>query len=66
MLLFLEMKKDILVFDERPMDGLDNTTLNAEAKCSINISKSKKKVCISQSVFHILMVWKFINLKEKA
>ena len=31
MLLALEIEKDISVFDKSPSDGLDNTTVNAEA-----------------------------------
>ena len=34
--------KDILVLGEGPRDALDDATITAEAKCSINISKPKK------------------------
>ena len=36
-------KKDILIFCEGPMQGLDNTTLTA-AKYSINFTESGKKL----------------------
>ena len=38
-------EKYILVFGEGPTQGLDNTTITAEAKYSINFTASKKK-CI--------------------
>ena len=37
-----DRKKDILVLGERPADGLDDTTIAANAKYSFNITKSKK------------------------
>ena len=36
-------KKDILVLLEVPTQGLDDTTITAEAKYSINFSKSERK-----------------------
>ena len=36
--------KDILVLGEGPTQGLDDTTITAEAKYSINIKK-RKKIC---------------------
>ena len=39
-------KKDILVLGERPTDGLDDTTIAANAKYSFNITKPKK-ICLS-------------------
>ena len=38
-------KKNILVLGERPPDGLDDTTITAEAKCSVNISNHRNKIC---------------------
>ena len=38
-------KKDILSLGERPPDGLDDTTITAEAKCSVNISNHRNKIC---------------------
>ena len=38
-------KKDILVLRESSTDELDVSTIKAEAKYSINITKLEKKVC---------------------
>ena len=38
--------KDILILGEGPTQGLDDTTLTAEAKYSINFSRSNKKFCL--------------------
>ena len=50
MLLFLELpivllcmlviKRDILLLGEDPTQGLDDTTITAEAKCPINLTRS--------------------------
>ena len=40
-------KKDNLVLGEGSTDGLDNTTLTARVKCSVNITRSRKKICLS-------------------
>ena len=40
-------KKDILVLGEAPIDGLDNISIIAEAKYLVNITKSRKKICLS-------------------
>ena len=42
-----DRKKDILVLGEGPTDELDKTSITEEAKYSFNISKSKKKNCLS-------------------
>ena len=39
--------KDILILGKGPTRGLDNTTLTAEAKYSINFSRSQRKFCLS-------------------
>ena len=39
-------EKDILIDGKVPKQGLDDTTLTAEAKYSTNFSKSQRKVCI--------------------
>ena len=39
--------KDILIFGKRRTQGLDNTTLTAEAEYSINFSRSQWKFCLS-------------------
>ena len=41
-------RKEILAFRKGLTDGLDDTTITTEAKPSINITKSKKKICLSQ------------------
>ena len=40
-------RKDILIFGEGPTQGLDDTTLTAEAKYSINFSRSTINFCLS-------------------
>ena len=40
-------KKDILILGIGPTQGLDDTTLTAEAQYSINFSKSNRKLCLS-------------------
>ena len=40
-------KNDILVLGEVPAQGLDDTTLTAEKKYSINFTESRKKFCLS-------------------
>ena len=40
-------KKDILILGKGPVQGLDDTTLTAEAQCSINFSISNRKFCLS-------------------
>ena len=52
-------KKDILVLGIGPTQGLEHT-LNAEKMYSINFTVTKKKLVIC-----LLMVQKFINLKQK-
>ena len=45
-LYILIIEKSILVLDEGPRHGLDDTTITPEAKHSFNITKSKK-ICLS-------------------
>ena len=40
-------KKDILILGEGPTQGLDDTTLTAEKKYSINFTEHNKKFCLS-------------------
>ena len=42
-------KKDILVLGEGPTQELDDTTITAEAKYSISLSRSERKFCLSLS-----------------
>ena len=63
-------KKDILILDESPMQGLDDTKLTAEKMYYINFTEHNKKfiwICIikDQIVIYLVMVLKFINLKQK-
>ena len=41
-------KKDILVLDIGQTDGLDNTTITAEAKDSTNFTEQRNKLCLSE------------------
>ena len=40
-------KKDILILDEAPTQGLDDTTLTAEKKYPINFTVSQRKFCLN-------------------
>ena len=41
------IKKDIVVLDEEPIDELYDSTIMTEAKFSVNINKSRKKISLS-------------------
>ena len=65
-----DKKKDILILVIGPTQGLDNTTLTAEAKYSITFSRSNKKFCLSlhyndSNSFYLLILQKRINSKQK-
>ena len=62
--------KDILILGERPTQGLDDTTLTAEAKYPINFTKANKRLVLSIlynriTVSCLLMSQKYINSKQK-
>ena len=62
-------KKDILILGKGPTQGLEHT-LSAEKMYSINFTEKNKKICLSlhynkENCFCLLMVQKFINLKQK-
>ena len=61
-------KKDISILGKGPTQGLEHT-LTAERMHSINFSVTRKKFCLSSHYnganIYLLMVLKFINLKEK-
>ena len=62
-------KKDILILDKGPTQGLEHT-LSAEKMYSINFTENNKKFCLNciitgETVIYLLMVRKFINLKQK-
>ena len=40
-------KKDIPIFAEGPKDGLDGTTIMAEAEYCVNIINHENKICLS-------------------
>ena len=44
---FNKKKKDILIFGEGPTERLDDLTLTAERKYSINSTESRKKFYLS-------------------
>ena len=44
-LCMLVMNKDILVIDEGPTQGLDDTKITSEAKYHINFTQLGKKLC---------------------
>ena len=39
--------QSVLVLVQRATDGLDDTTITAGAKYSVNITKSRKEICLS-------------------
>ena len=61
--------KDILILGEGPTQGLDFTTLTAEANYSINFTKSNRRFVLSlhynESNSFLLMLQKYINLRQK-
>ena len=58
--------KNILVLAKDFIQGLDNTTIYAEKLYSINFTKTNTKFCLmEQTVIYLLMVQKFINLKQR-
>ena len=62
-------KKYILILGEGPTQGLDGASLTVEKKYSINFTVTRKKFCLSLyyngTNIYLLMVPKFINLKQK-
>ena len=42
-----EKKNDILILDKGSTDRLDDAAIKVEAKYSVNITKSRKKICLS-------------------
>ena len=62
-------KKYILILGKGPTQGLEHT-LSAEKMYSINFTENKKKsvwafIVMEQKAIYLLIVQKFINLKEK-
>ena len=42
-----DKKRDILILGKDPTQGVDDTTLTAEAQYSVNFSRSNRKNCLS-------------------
>ena len=42
-----DKNKNILILGKGPTQGIDDTTLTAEAEYSINLSRSNRKFCLS-------------------
>ena len=62
--------KDILTLGEGPTQGLDDTTLTAEAKYPINFTQSGKRLVLSlhfngSNSFLFVNATKYINSKQK-
>ena len=57
------IKKDILVLDKDPIQGLDNTTITAETEYFINLWK--EKFIIEATVFHSLKPQRIYQFKVK-
>ena len=63
-------KKNILVLGEVPTQGLDNTTITAEAKHPTNFTEAKKRLVLrlnynGSNSFLFVNAVKCINLKQK-
>ena len=61
-------RKDVLILGEEPKQGLDDTTLTAESKYSVNFTPSGKRCVRSlhyneSNNFYLLMLQKYINSK---
>ena len=59
----LRTKKDILILGEGPTQGLDDTTLTAEKKYSMNFTKYNTKFCLSLH-YNGADSYLFVNGKE--
>ena len=62
--------KDILIFGKRPAQGLDGTTLKAEAKYPINFTNKMKDLykvytIMKKTVSYLLMLQKYISVWQK-
>ena len=62
-------KKDVLILGKGPTQGLDNTTLTAEAQYLINFSKSNRKFLSlhynGSNSFLFINATKYIDSKQK-
>ena len=62
-------KKDVLILGKGPQQGLDDTTLTAEAQYSINFSRLNRKFSLSMHYkwnksLYLLMLQKYIGSKQ--
>ena len=61
-------KKDILILGKGPTQGLEHA-LSARKMYSVNLTENNKKICLNLPYnganIYLLMVQKFINLKER-
>ena len=62
--------KDILILGEGPTHRLDDTTLTAEAKYSVNFTRPRKRFAIKLNYYRsksflFVMLQKHINSKRK-
>ena len=61
--------KNILVLGKDFIQSLDNTTIYTEKFYSISFTENNKKICLSlhynEANSYLLMVQKFVNLKQK-
>ena len=55
--------KDILLLDEGPTQGLDDTTLTAKAKYPVNFTQPRKRFVLKSYLYLILQ--KYISSKQK-
>ena len=59
--------KDILMLGEGPTQGLDNTSLKAEAMYPVNYTQPNKRFLLMEAtVSYLLMLQKYISSKQKA
>ena len=58
-------EKNTLIPGRGQSQGLDDTTLSAEAPYSVNFSRSNRKFCLSLTIeaiaFYLLMLQKYIS-----
>ena len=57
--------RDILILDKRPTQGLDYTTLTAEAEHSISFSRFQIFLLMQATNFYLLMPQKYISSNQK-
>ena len=62
--------KDILILGEGPTQGLDDTTLTAEAACPVNFTQPRKRFVLSlhyhgSNSFLFVIATKIISIQRK-